>query len=670
MAEQRRLAKLGTTMATELETRWSQLGVGDTSALDLGETITPRNFGPERLAERPSAAPITLPTLPHISLVIPGARGPASGPSSGAAGRPASTRSELDVIGVLGEGGMGRVLLARQRSLHRDVAIKVVKEEITDPAALEELLVEGVVTGSLEHPGIVPVHALGLDDAGRPVLVMKRIEGVSWRELLRDDRHPAWARFDAAGDDRLAVHIEILMQVCNALHFAHRKGIVHRDLKPGNVMIGSYGEVYVVDWGIAVRASPAPAEGAPAGPERGPFPVALVGTPAFMAPEMVWGEAHRVDARTDVYLLGAALHAALTGKPRHTGETLYETMFAARASLPYPYGAEVPPELAAICNKATSVEPADRHPSALAFRRALGEYLRHQGSIALGEGAAAQLAEIRAVIAVRSAVDEAVDARRFHRLMTECRFGFMQALRAWKDNAPARAGLGACLEVMIEHEIARQDREGAAALIAELPDPRPDLERRLADLDAELGSRRERDRRLRRMEREHDPSVGARPRVVLMGVITTCALAIAVGAMLYGPRRIGHRELIVMMVVVNAVVVPAIALGRRRLFGTLVGRMAAGATLVWAASTLGHRLLAARFGLPVEESLVFEMWATTALLAATSLALPRGFWWSAGVGAASAIAASARPDLAIPIYAGSGVLVSATLLFFGYRMIK
>src|SRR5262249_2783401 len=159
--------------------------------------------------------------------------------------------------------------------------------------ALGGLLTEAVITGSLEHPSIVPVHALGCDDAGRPVLVMKRIEGVCWRGMARDEHPPGWAAIDAAGGGRRTAHVANLMAVCNAMHFAHRRGVVHRDLKPGNVMIGSYGEVYVVDWGIAARI------------EAGPSPVALVGTPAYMAPEMVWGEAHRVDARTDVYLLGA-----------------------------------------------------------------------------------------------------------------------------------------------------------------------------------------------------------------------------------------------------------------------------------------------------------------------------------------------------------------------------
>src|SRR5262249_14195284 len=147
-------------------------------------------------------------------------------------------------------------------------------------------------------------------------------------------------------------------------------------------------------------------------------------------------------------------------------------------------------------------------PTALAFRGAVAEYLRHRGSIALCDAAAAQLAEVRA--ALSALAGGGADSRRVHRVMGECRFGFMQALRAWKDNAAARAGLSECLGAMIEHELSQQDREGAAALIAELPEPRPDLEQRLAALDAEILARRERDARLRRLEHDQDLSVGAR----------------------------------------------------------------------------------------------------------------------------------------------------------------
>jgi len=132
------------------------------------------------------------------------------------------TDSDLEVLGVLGQGGMGRVLLARQRSLSRDVAVKTALPD-APPASYGALLAEGSIAGSLEHPAIVPVHALGLDASGLPVLVMKRVEGVSWEGLRADPAHPGWEGWDGDEKDRLPGHLQILMAVCHALHFAHSR---------------------------------------------------------------------------------------------------------------------------------------------------------------------------------------------------------------------------------------------------------------------------------------------------------------------------------------------------------------------------------------------------------------------------------------------------------------
>src|SRR5262249_30340109 len=156
--------------------RWADLGVaGPALDLDPSETITARTFV---TAPEPSAAPISISSLPRISLATPSE--PAGAPGGD------GVRADIDVTGVLREGGAGRVLLAHQRSLRRDVAVKVIKAESDDGSIAGSLLTEAVITGSLEHPGVVPVHALGRGDDERPVLVMKRIEGVSWRDLARD----------------------------------------------------------------------------------------------------------------------------------------------------------------------------------------------------------------------------------------------------------------------------------------------------------------------------------------------------------------------------------------------------------------------------------------------------------------------------------------------------
>src|SRR5204863_2462534 len=138
--------------------------------------------------------------------------------------------------GRLGEGGMGTVDRALQRSLGREVAIKRVRDRRAGDGAVRALLAEARVAGSLEHPNVVPIHALGRDAGGDPALVMKRVEGVSWSALIHDPAHPRWSDLPR---DRLRWHLETLMQVCNAIELAHSRGIIHRDLKPNNVMIGS-----------------------------------------------------------------------------------------------------------------------------------------------------------------------------------------------------------------------------------------------------------------------------------------------------------------------------------------------------------------------------------------------------------------------------------------------
>ncbi len=368
-----------------------------------------------------------------------------------------------------------------------------------------------------------------------------------------------------------------------------------------------------------------------------------------------------------MYLLGATLHNVLTGKPRHEGDSLYGVLFAARDSLPYPYGPEIPPELAAICNKATSADPEARYPTALALRRAVAEYLRHKGSIALCDAATAQLAEVRALST--RVEGGGAHPRRVHRIMAECRAGFTQALHAWKDNAAARVGLSECLAAMIEHELSQEDREGAAALIAELPEPRPDLVHRLAALDAALHERRERDARLRRLEHDLDLSVGARPRLVGMALLTATSVALSVWALSHDSSPFGHRERIVHALLIDGILGAAIAFGRKRLMATTIGRTSTGFVLVWMVANLGHALLAARFGMPLAADLAIDLWLTGSVLAASAVALRRGLHWSAVPCIVGALLSAAWPDQALVVCAVAGVSSTAIASVITYRLI-
>lgn len=362
--------------------------------------------------------------------------------------------ADLEARELLGEGGMGRVLLARQRSLQRDVAVKLLKQESATPRVIQALLQEALITGSLEHPSIIPVHALGLDRGGMPLLVMKRVDGVCWRDVLREPAHPAWERLTERSGDRLVASLEVLMAVCNAVHFAHTRGVVHRDIKPENVMLGSFGEVYLVDWGIALQV------GVPGAPS-------LVGTPGYMAPEMLDGRPEGVSPRTDVYLLGATLHELLVGRFRHDATTLPQAMMLAHESAPFSYPPEVPEELSQLANQACSREPSLRPGSAEAFRHRLAEWLRHRGAAQLAHETSRR-AQALDELALHASGNDHAARRAFDRLASGCQVAFLESLRQWPGNPMAREGLRGCLRRMISVELARHNVEGACSLLDEL----------------------------------------------------------------------------------------------------------------------------------------------------------------------------------------------------------
>ena len=216
--------------------------------------------------------------------------------------------AQIQLREVIGGGGIGYVRAATQIPLEREVAVKALHQVDGRPAsAPSALLREARVQGALEHPQVVPVHLVGIDDNGQPLIVMKRIWGTPWNELIGA---PAES-LPGAGDARER-HLRILIQVCNAVHFANERGILHRDIKPGNVIIGEHGEVYLIDWGLAVSL----------GGDHFDLPRAedvssIAGTPAYMAPEMAEPQPGGLSAATDVYLLGGCLHTLLTGRPRH-----------------------------------------------------------------------------------------------------------------------------------------------------------------------------------------------------------------------------------------------------------------------------------------------------------------------------------------------------------------
>ena len=407
---------------------------------------------------------------------------------------------QVDVKDKIAEGGMGVIRSAIQVPLQREVALKEVRPERRSEETLAELTREALLVGALDHPNIVPVYLLGEDAEGAPVVVMKRIHGRSWGSVLREP-DDEWK--SASKRDPLERHLEILMQVCNAVHFAHSRGILHRDLKPDNVMIGTFGEVYLLDWGIAV-ALPGAANGLESAAAR----KGVAGTPGYMAPEMTTGDNGTLSERSDVYLLGAILHEIVTGELRHVGDSLFQVLYSAYESKPFKYGADVPRELADIIGRATARDPADRFQSAEELRLALEDFIHHRESRRLSEDAMTSLERLQAAIDARESLD-------VYRLFGEVRFGFLAAQQIWDGNEQARDGLRDCLLAMVEFEVAGRDPKAARVLLAELSDPPAEVEERLRSLEEELAAEEADVAKLRAEAEDMDLAVGRQHRARL-----------------------------------------------------------------------------------------------------------------------------------------------------------
>lgn len=209
---------------------------------------------------------------------------------------------------VLGEGGMGAVYQARQHALARDVAVKVLRSDESQEMRKQLLFrAEALVTAYLEHPNIIPVY-----DAADHCLVMKHVRGDTMEEVIARDRSRA----------AIARHVEILIKVCDAIRFAHSRGIIHRDIKAKNIMVGDYGEVLVLDWGLAMSLSPGP-DGDFHGPRLDHCPHVCAGTPGCLPPEIARGERSGVGVHSDLFMLGALLYQVLTGEqPFHSRSTM------------------------------------------------------------------------------------------------------------------------------------------------------------------------------------------------------------------------------------------------------------------------------------------------------------------------------------------------------------
>lgn len=308
---------------------------------------------------------------------------PTTAPSVGSSIRPSLESSQrindvprFTLLEEIGRGGMGVVWRAHDEHVDRDVAVKEMRptKHLSTPQVMQFLL-EAQVTGRLEHPGIVPIHEVGVKPDGAPFYVMKWLKGRTLGEAIA-----AYHRRDLHDRERPIEFNRLLsafVDICQAVAFAHKRDVLHRDLKPGNIVLGEFGEAVVVDWGLAkVLDRGQTSLGGAFSPSGGsavetdsPWSTAgsIKGTLPYMSPEQASGDNDRVGRATDVYALGAIFYEILCGKRAFSGKVPEQVRAEVRAgkfTAPRRELADVPRPLEAVCLKAMSLEPADRYHSA------------------------------------------------------------------------------------------------------------------------------------------------------------------------------------------------------------------------------------------------------------------------------------------------------------------
>ena len=274
--------------------------------------------------------------------------------------------TQLRDEGEIARGGMGSIRKLYDPELRRHIAMKVL-EPSTDPNGSVRFIDEARITGRLDHENIVPVHDLVIDSRGVATYTMKLVEGQTLSELISTQK----------SQRDLERILQSLIKVCDALAFAHSRGVIHRDLKPDNIMVGSHGQVYVMDWGCAqvIGSDLSLVEG------RVDPDGMVIGTVAYMAPEQARGEISRIDHRTDIFGVGAVLYKAITGSSPYPGPVMEALARAQRGDVPPPdersnLAVKPPPHLSQIAMKAMAPEPSRRFQTVEDLAEELRAFLR------------------------------------------------------------------------------------------------------------------------------------------------------------------------------------------------------------------------------------------------------------------------------------------------------
>ncbi|CAM9879567.1 unnamed protein product [Chrysoparadoxa australica] len=410
---------------------------------DIGQTINPRELTSEdvsywsKLSQEFHTGAATVASFSEFGSAVAGSSLPLRGRQVTTPQESETEASDYRLVRLLGKGGMGNVFVARQGSLDRLIAVKIIKPleddkrdalrkqgrlESTENSRRQQFLTEAVITGDLDHPNIVPIHDVAVTGENTLFYAMKRVVGTPWNKVISEKSR----------DENL----EILIKVADAIAFAHTRGIIHRDIKPENVMLGDFGVVMVMDWGIAL-ALPQFEKLSSITPAKG-----LGGTPSFMAPEMATGPLEAIGPAADIYLLGATLFMIVTGKAPHHAKNVRECLRAVATNELRDVDPRHEGELLNIARKAMATRIEDRYSSVIEFQEAIREYRSHSESISLAARAADDLEEAEQTLS--------------YTLFSRATFGFEEALHLWDGNQPAREGMA---RARLAHASAAHDNE-------------------------------------------------------------------------------------------------------------------------------------------------------------------------------------------------------------------
>ena len=405
---------------------------------------------------------------------------------------------------ILGQGGMGQVISGVQASMGREIAVKEIRPDRVNPKIIKALLQEAWITGFLEHPNIIPIYTIDKNEHDQPMILMKKIEGKSWGQYLH---HPDAVTEQFQVSDILVWHLQIFQQVCAAIEFAHSKGFLHRDIKPENVMIGVYGEVYVVDWGIAVALDKRYHSWIPTVHQVR----SMAGTPAYMAPEMAEVQGDRLSPQSDIYLLGAMLYEIVQGTPPHAHVSL-ENLSTHIQNFQPKFTDTVHPELQTIVQKCMHVVPQERYSSVQALRTDIASFLEYRQLHGVLDGL------LEEIDAVQKSIAENKDRNTIYAHFFAARFALQQLAgcdMAWSDHPKRYAQ---AVHQLINWELSAKRYESAELLLDNLPSVPSSIIEEIVQLKQEFIAEQ---KRIREMDIMNSETIGIRTRsfVIIWAVV-------------------------------------------------------------------------------------------------------------------------------------------------------